>query len=184
VNFGTKSTPSLQESPRKRAANTRGQNTPALLKGLLVGPNGLAFTPAYTRRGKKLYRYYVSTGVTKRSPEACSVRRVPAAEVERTVVDQVRGLICTPEIVVRSWKEVREQDGSVTEGQVRTALAEFSRLWDELFPAEQRRIIQLLVEPPRFAPSCFHSASAGGHDRNLKADHWDRRHAKTNETHG
>jgi DNA invertase Pin-like site-specific DNA recombinase len=44
----------LQESPRKRAANTRGQNTPALLKGLLFGPNGLAFTPAYTRRGRNI----------------------------------------------------------------------------------------------------------------------------------
>jgi site-specific DNA recombinase len=136
----------LRESPRKRAANTRGQNTPALLKGLLVGPNGFAFTPAYTRRGKKLYRYYVSTGVIKRGPEACTIRRVPAAEVERAVVDQVRALVCTPEIIVRTWKEAREQDGSVTEEQVRTALIEFSALWDELFPAEQSRIIQLLVE--------------------------------------
>ena len=142
----------LQESPRKRAANTRGQNTPALLKGLLFGPNGLAFTPAYTRRGKKLYRYYVSTGVIKRGPEACSIRRVPAAEVERAVVDQVRALVCTPEIVVRTWKEAREHDGSVTEDQVRTALAEFSALWDELFPAEQARIIQLLVERVEIQP--------------------------------
>ena len=136
----------LQESPRKRAANTRGENTPALLKGLLFGPNGLAFTPAYTRRGKKLYRYYVSTGVIKRGPEACTVRRVPAAEVERAVVDQVRAVVCTPEIVVRTWKEAHERDGSITEEQVRTAFAEFSALWDELFPAEQGRIIQLLVE--------------------------------------
>jgi hypothetical protein len=34
----------------------------------------------------------------------------------------------------------------VTEDQVRTSLADFSALWDELFPAEQSRIIQLLVE--------------------------------------
>jgi hypothetical protein len=34
----------------------------------------------------------------------------------------------------------------VTEDQVRTSLANFSALWDELFPAEQRGIIQLLVE--------------------------------------
>ena len=142
----------LQESPRKRAANTRGQNTPALLKGLLFGPNGLAFTPAYTRRGKKLYRYYVSTGVIKRGPEACTIRRVPAAEVERAVVDQVRALVCTPEIIVRTWKEAREHDGSVTEEEVRTALAEFSALWDELFPAEQTRIIQLLVDRVEIQP--------------------------------
>jgi site-specific DNA recombinase len=29
---------------------------------------------------------------------------------------------------------------------VRTALHEFDQLWNELFPAEQARIIQLLVE--------------------------------------
>jgi site-specific DNA recombinase len=142
----------LRESPRKRAANTRGQNTPSLLKGLLFGPDGRAFTPAYTRRGKRLYRYYVSTGVIKRGPEARPIRRVPAAEVERAVVYQVRALVCTPEIIVRTWKEAREHDGSVTEDQVRTALADFSALWDELFPAEQSRIIQLLVERVEILP--------------------------------
>jgi len=136
----------LQVSPRKRAANTRGRDMVAPLKGLLFGPNGFAFTPTYTRRGKRLYRYYVSTGVIKRGPEACSIRRVPAAEVETAVIDQVRALVRAPEIIVRTWKEARQQDGNVTEEEVRTALTEFSALWDELFPAEQARIIQLLVD--------------------------------------
>jgi site-specific DNA recombinase len=142
----------LQVSPRKRAANTRGQNTPAPLKGLLFGPGGRAFTPAYTRRGSRLYRYYVSTGVIKRGPEACAIRRVPAAEIEAAVIDQVRTLVRTPEIVVRTWKEARRQDGSITEGDVRSALAEFDALWDELFPAEQARLIQLLIERVDVAP--------------------------------
>jgi len=136
----------LQESPRKRAANTRGRDTPALLKGLLFGPNGLAFTPTYTRRGKRLYRYYVSTGVIKRGPEACSIRRVPAAEVDMAVVDQVRILVQSPEIIVRTWKQARQQDRGITEDEVRAALFDLSALWDELFPAEQARIVQLLVE--------------------------------------
>jgi DNA invertase Pin-like site-specific DNA recombinase len=136
----------LQESPRKRAANTRGRDTPALLRGLLFGPNGLAFTPTYTRRGKRLYRYYVSTGVIKRGPEACSIRRVPAAEVENVVIDQVRILVQTPEIIVRTWKQARQQDRGITEDEVRAALFDLSALWDELFPAEQARIVQLLVE--------------------------------------
>jgi hypothetical protein len=48
------------ESPIARAAKTRAQ-TPALLKGLLFGPTGRAMTPTHTRKGGKLYRYYVST---------------------------------------------------------------------------------------------------------------------------
>jgi hypothetical protein len=37
----------LTESPRKRAAHTRPK-TPALLKGLLFGPDGAAFSPIHT----------------------------------------------------------------------------------------------------------------------------------------
>src|SRR3954463_14107143 len=48
-------------------------------------------------------------------------------------------------------KQAHEQM-AVTEEQIRTALAEFSALWDELFPAEQSRIIQLLVERVEIQP--------------------------------
>jgi hypothetical protein len=46
----------------------------------------------YPRRGNRLYRYYVSTIVIKRGPEACTIRRVPAAEIEAAIIDQVRAL--------------------------------------------------------------------------------------------
>jgi DNA invertase Pin-like site-specific DNA recombinase len=123
----------LQESPRKRAAKTRGRDQVAPLKGLLFGPNGLAFTPTYTRRGNRLYRYYVSTGVIKRGPEACPIQRVPAAQIETAVIDQIRSLVTAPEIIVRTWKQARQQDHSITEADVRAALLQFDTLWDELF---------------------------------------------------
>lgn len=49
----------LQVSPRTRANNTRAQ-TPAMLKGLLFTDTGVAMTPTHTRKGERLYRYYVS----------------------------------------------------------------------------------------------------------------------------
>jgi site-specific DNA recombinase len=76
----------LGESPRRRAANTRAQ-TPALLKGLILGSTGRAMTPAHTRKDGKLYRYYVSTDVLKRDAEACRLRRVPAAQIEGAVIE-------------------------------------------------------------------------------------------------
>jgi site-specific DNA recombinase len=36
--------------------------------------------------------------------------------------------------------------GDISEAEVREALNRFDPLWDELFPAEQARIVQLLVE--------------------------------------
>ena len=74
------------------------------------------------------------------------VGRLPAAEIETTVIDQLRSLLRTPEVIIATWKAGREQDGQLTEGEVRDALMELDPLWNELFPAEQARIVQLLVE--------------------------------------
>ena len=135
----------LKQSPRKRAANTRAQ-TPALLKGLLFGPDGAAMSPTHTRKGGRLYRYYISQSVMKRGTEACPLKQVPAAEIERIVIDQVRSLLQTPEIIVQTWRAARKPCKDITESQVRLALLEFEPLWNELFPAEQTRIVELLVE--------------------------------------
>ena len=135
----------LRESPRKRAANSRAQ-TPALLKGLLYGPDGAAFSPTHTRKGKRLYRYYVSQTVLKHGAGACPVGRVPAAEIEAAVIDQLRAVFRQPEIVVGTWKAARAHDSDITEAEAREALQQLDPLWDELFPAEQARIVALLAE--------------------------------------
>jgi len=135
----------LQESPRKRAARTRAE-TPSLLRGLLYGPDGAAFSPTHTRKGGRLYRYYVSQTVLRHGAGACPVGRLPAGEIEAAVIDQLRAVFRQPEIIVGTWKAARQHDPEITEAEARDALAALDPLWDELFPAEQARIIQLLVE--------------------------------------
>jgi len=135
----------LQVSPRKRAARTRA-DTPALLKGLLYGPDGAAFSPTHTRKGGKLYRYYVSQTVLKHGAGTCPVSRVPAGEIEAAVIDQLRTVFRQPEIVAGSWKAACAKNGDITEADARDALIRLDPLWDELFPAEQARIATLLVE--------------------------------------
>lgn len=141
----------LKESPRKRAARTRAQ-TPALLKGLIYGPTGCAMSPTHTRKGNRLYRYYVSQDVMKHGRNACPVGRVPAGDVEKVVVQQVRRLLRAPEIIVGTWREGRKVIPDLTEAEVRDALNQFDPLWDELFPGEQARIIQLLIERVDLSP--------------------------------
>ena len=135
----------LKRSPRQRASNTRAQ-TPALLRGLLFGPDGSAFSPTHTRRGPKLYRYYVSQAVLKRGADACPIGRVSAVEIECAVIDQLRAVFRQPEIIVGTWREARKQDEDVTEPEVSEALNALDPVWDELFPAEQARLVQLLVK--------------------------------------
>lgn len=135
----------LKVSPHKRAMHSRAK-TPALLKGLIFGPSGLAMTPSHTRKRGRLYRYYVSTSVLKSGAGACPIGRISAADIESAVVDQVRGLVQTPEIIVSTWRAARRTCPKLSERDVRTAMNNFDELWSELFPAEQARIVQLLVQ--------------------------------------
>ncbi len=109
-------------------------------------------TPTHTRKGGRLYRYYVATDLLKHDAAACTVRRVPAAEIEAAVVDQVRGLLRAPEIIVRTWRAGKRLIAGLTEAEVREALQRLDPVWNELFPAEQARIIQLLVERVDVSP--------------------------------
>jgi DNA invertase Pin-like site-specific DNA recombinase len=135
----------LANGTRRRAASTRAQ-TPALLKGLIFGSSGCAMTPTHTRKGGRLYRYYIASDLLKHDAPACTVRRVPAAEIEGAVIDQVRGLLRTPEIIVRTWRAGRRLVAGLEVSVVREALQRLDPVWEELFPAEQARVIQLLVE--------------------------------------
>jgi len=135
----------LTESPRKRAARTRA-DTPALLRGLLYGPDGTAFSPTHTRKGGRLYRYYVSQTVLRHGAGSCPVGRVPAGEIEGAVIDQMRIVFRQPEIVAGTWKAARDKDAGINEAETYAALTRLDPLWNEMFPAEQARIVALLVE--------------------------------------
>src|SRR4029077_13001016 len=92
----------FQVNPRKRAGTVRSQ-TPSLLKGIIFGPTGVAMSPSHTLKSGRLYRYYVSQAVLKEGAADCSVGRVPAAEIEKIVIDQARIMLRSPEIIVQTW---------------------------------------------------------------------------------
>jgi site-specific DNA recombinase len=64
----------------------------------------------------------------------------------KSVIDQLRGLLRAPEVVVRTWRAARHSGDNISEAEVREALERLDPLWDELFPGEQTRIVRLLVE--------------------------------------
>ena len=136
----------LQESPRKRANNSRSR-TPALLKGLIFSNTGAAMTPTSTKKGAKLYRYYVSMDVirNRETGEETAPMRLAAGMVEDAVVAEVRRILQTPEVVSQVIATLKKEQGAVSEADAIAVLQEFSALWAQLFPAEQARIIQLLV---------------------------------------
>jgi hypothetical protein len=134
----------LQESPRKRANNSRAQ-TPALLKGLLFTATGAAMTPSSTKKGSRRYRYYVSMDLLKNreTPEDGIPRRLPADTAEAAVITEIRRVLRTPESTAQVIAALDRED--ISEADAIAGLQQFPQLWEQLFPSEQARIIQLLV---------------------------------------
>jgi site-specific DNA recombinase len=135
----------MAEPAHRRGAATRAQ-VPALLKGLIFGPNGRPMSPSHTRRRGRIYRYYVPREAIAGGYDTCAVTSVPAADVEGAVLDHVQKLLAAPELVTRTWATARREGDAITEREVTVLLADFATVWNELFPAEQARVVQLLVE--------------------------------------
>ena len=136
----------LQESPRQRAANTRTQ-TPALLKGLIFTDRGVAMTPTVTKKGSRHYRYYTSMdAIRNRAGEGTDgFVRLNAGMVEGAVIQHIRELLRSPEVVTQAVASAKAKDPEADETDVVTALANFDKLWESLFPAEQARTARILI---------------------------------------
>jgi site-specific DNA recombinase len=135
----------MAEPAHRRGAATRAQ-VPALLKGLIYGPNGRPMSPSHTRRRGRIYRYYVTREAIADGYDSCAVTSVPAADVEGAVLEHIQKLLAAPELVARTWAVAKREGDEITEREVTVLLADFATVWNELFPAEQARIVQLLVE--------------------------------------
>lgn len=172
--------------------------------------------PASTRKNGRLYGYYLCTHASKHSYDSCQNPSLPAGEVERAVVGELRAVFGSPEMLARTFRAVHDQHGAevdrfqrekaelrdririlnemaeralqvgdgsavlqrvngdladvearlarvsdelaayeasaLAESDVTRAFGRLEAIWDELFPAEQERIVQLLVEKVEVGP--------------------------------
>jgi uncharacterized protein with HEPN domain len=101
----------LKSNGRSRGHHVSGRSPDALLKGLLTcGQCGKAMIHTCTSKpdGTR-YRYYVCTTSQKRGVKACSSSTIPAAEIERYLVEQLRALATNPDMVADVVAEASRQ---------------------------------------------------------------------------
>jgi site-specific DNA recombinase len=84
----------------------------SLLKGLLrCVPCDCAMTPAHsTRKGSRRYRYYTCVNAQKRGWQTCPSQSIPAAPLERLVVEQIQRLGRDPQVLRDVLTQVRRED--------------------------------------------------------------------------
>ena len=73
---------------------------------------------------------------------------------------QVRRLLASPELVARTITAAHRENAAAEDTQLEEvdlieALGTLEPVWDELYPAEQARILRLLIERVDVAPDCI-----------------------------
>ena len=137
----------FKESPFTRAGRTKA-TTPALLQGIIFcGSCNAAMVPVHTRKSSgKLYRYYKANLKLSNNCRCCQSGSISAGEIEQLTLNYIKGAFAAPEILIPTWKAIKDNSDDFSESDVHKALKEFHPVWNELFPAEQTRILRLLVE--------------------------------------
>ena len=78
---------------------------------------------------------------------------MPAAELESAVLEQLRGLLRSPRLLAEVLPHAISLDPSLDEAKATVAMTHLDEIWDQLFPAEQARIVRLLVEKVIVSPT-------------------------------
>ena len=118
----------------------------ALLRGILrCGPCEASMIHSTTQRGQRLHRYYTCQKAQQNGWNTCPSKSLPAAEIEKAVVERIRSIGADPE-VRREVLANLDPRTTAEERAVIEALERFTPLWEAMSPREQVRAMQLLVE--------------------------------------
>jgi len=143
----------LSSNGRVRGNATRAK-VPYLLKGIVYGTDGRALSPWHTtKKNGRRYRYYLPQRDAKEHAGASGLPRLPAAELESAVLDQLRLVLRSPNLLGEILPRAIELDPTLDEAKVTVAMTRLDAIWDQLFPAEQSRIVKLLVEKVIVSPN-------------------------------
>ena len=130
---------------RRRETNDR-QREPVLLRGLLFTPDGERLVPSYTVKKGKTYRYYTPIRHRRFGAWASSHGPLPAVPIEELVTQQIVAALSAPHIVQSVWDRIRTTRPDLSEPEVVLPMLNLAGMWQQLFPAEQCRLAQLLIE--------------------------------------
>jgi len=107
---------------------------------------GSALVPSYTVKKGKTYRYYTPIKHRRFGAWASSHGPLPAAPIEELVTQQIIAALSAPHLVQAVWDRIRETRPEMSEPEVVLPMRNLAGLWHQLFPAEQCRLAQLLIE--------------------------------------
>ncbi len=133
---------------RRTKGNQLRSEIPYLLKGIVFAKDGRAMTTATAHKKKsgRRYRYYIHSVMVKEYAAASNIPRIPAADLESTVVKQLHNILQSPTVMQQAANMSKTLDDPIDEAQATVAMTQLDNVWSQLFPDEQSRIIKILVD--------------------------------------
>ena len=99
----------LRQNRRNGGADVRNRYG-AILKGILRCTScGCSMGHTFTSKGIRRYRYYVCLNAQKRGHDRCPTKSIPASEIERIVVEQIKAIGSDPTVVAETLVQARRQ---------------------------------------------------------------------------
>jgi len=136
----------------QRALKTNRRTPPAttgkwgaILAGIVrCGRCGAAMSHTATRKGERLFRYYVCQTSLKQGAAACQGSRAPAADLEDVVLTHIRGIGKDPSVLLATMTAARE----ARIAQKPELIAEARRLGTErtMLDGQRRNLLDALQE--------------------------------------
>jgi len=99
----------LQQNRNDGGAELRNRHGALLRRLLYCKSCGRAMVHTFTGRGNKRYRYYTCTNAIKNGRRRCPVGSLPAGEIEKAVVDQIRCIAQDAELLGETLRQARAQ---------------------------------------------------------------------------
>lgn len=66
--------------------------------------------PTYTQKGERRYTYYICEKDAKRAVSRCPLKRVPAGDIEKAVLEQLDAVFRTPTLVAKTYFAAKEME--------------------------------------------------------------------------
>ncbi len=140
----------LQRNARSGGDSEFRNKYGALLGGLLYCSScGYAMSHAYTARKNKRYRYYVCLKAQKQGWHTCPTKSVPAGEIERFVLNEIRCIGQDPGLIEETLQQARAQSESEI-GRLEREREIISRELKQV-AAETRDVVKAAGQSPHVA---------------------------------
>ncbi len=133
-------------APTGTGSRRRCSGSALLARLLRCAPCDASMSATHTTKRGRRYGYYVCRTTRTDGWAACPTKSVPAAEIERLVVDQIRAIGKDEGLLAQVLAAARAEAPTVDEPDLRRALALFDPVWDALHAKEQARVLTLLIE--------------------------------------